>query len=141
VALIWFLAAAGLAIAEIFTGTFVLLMLAAGALAAALAGGLGAPIYVQTVVFAVVSTLALVAVRPVLRRHLHRGSTLLPMGVAAIEGSTGVVLEEVDAEHGLVKIDGETWRARAYDVNQVIQVGERVRIIQIEGATALVWRG
>jgi membrane protein implicated in regulation of membrane protease activity len=140
VAIIWLLAAVGLAIAEIFTGTFVLLMFSAGAFAAALAAGLDAPVFAQAVIFAVVSALALVGLRPVLRRHLHLGGAQTPMGVEAIEGSTGLVLEDVDAERGLVKIEGETWRARAYDATQVIPAGERVRIIQIKGATALVWR-
>lgn len=131
-----------LAIAELFTTTLVLIMLAAGAFAAAAAAALGAPIAVQAVVFAVVSALSLVAVRPVIRQHqrpaIETGDT--PFGVEAIEGSAGLVLEDVDADHGLVKIDGELWTARAYDATQVIPKGERVRVVEVKGATAMVWR-
>ena len=62
------------------------------------------------------------------------------MGLEAIEGSTGVVLEEIDESHGLIKIEGELWRARPYDATQVIPAGEHVRVVEIKGATAMVWR-
>ena len=134
--------AAVLAVAELFTLTFVLLMLGGGALAAALAAALGASLPVQALVFALVSLLALGVARPVMQRH-RRAETdpaHTPFGLAAIEGSTGLVLEPVTAETGLVKIDGEMWTARAYDATQVIEAGQRVRVIEVKGATAMVWR-
>ena len=122
--------------------TFVLVMFAAGAFAAAIAAALGAGLPIQAAVFAVVSTASLAAVRPVIRKHrqsaLEGGGE--SFGVEAIEGSSGLVLEQVDLDHGLVKIDGELWTARVYDATQVIDPGERVRVIQVKGATALVWR-
>jgi membrane protein implicated in regulation of membrane protease activity len=139
-AIVWLLVAIGLVIAEVFTTTFVLLMFAVGALAAAGAGALGAPVYLQGIVFALVSAAALFGLRPVLRRHLHLGGAHVPMGVEAIEGSTGVVLEAVDADHGVIKIEGETWLARPYDATETYAVGDRVRVVEIKGATALVWR-
>jgi membrane protein implicated in regulation of membrane protease activity len=137
---LWVLVAILAVVAEVFTSTFVLLMFGIGALAAAGAAGLGAPLWAQVLVFGGVSGLALFGIRPLLRRHLHLGGANTPMGVEAIEGSTGLVLEQVDADQGLIKIDGETWRAKAYDATQVIPAGERVRVIEIKGATALVWR-
>lgn len=139
-AVIWLLIAVGLAIAEVFTGTFVLLMLAAGALAASLTGALGGELWAQAGAFALVSALALVVVRPAIRRHLVQGGSPTPMGIEAIEGAPGVVVELVDADRGMVKIEGELWSARAYDGHQVIEPGERVRVVEIKGATALVWR-
>ncbi len=136
----WVIAGAALAIAEIFTGTFVLLMFAAGTLAAAGAAGLGAPYAVQGIVFAVVSLLALAGVRPSITRHLHRAAEHADMGLDAIEGSEGLVLERVDSDRGLVKIGGEMWSARSYDATQVFEPGTRVRVIEVKGATALVWR-
>ncbi len=138
--ILWLLLAIGLVVAEVFTTTFVLLMFAVGALAAAGVAALDGPVYLQGIVFAAVSVLALFGLRPVLRQHLHLGGARVPMGVEAIEGSTGVVMEAVDAEHGVIKIEGETWLARAYDVTQSYAVGERVRVVEIKGATALVWR-
>lgn len=131
-----------LAVAEMFTFTFVMIMLSSGAFAAAIAAALGAGVPIQVAVFAAVSTLALGAVRPVIRRHRQAAMTgdETPMGVAAIEGSTGLVLERVDTDHGMVKIEGELWTARAYDATQVLEPGERVQVIEVRGATAMVWR-
>jgi membrane protein implicated in regulation of membrane protease activity len=139
---VWIVLGVILAVAEMFTATLVLIMLAAGAFAAAIAAGLGAPVPLQAVVFAVVSGLSLAAVRPVIRQHrrpaIETGGT--PFGVEAIEGAAGLVLEDVDTDHGLVKIDGELWTARAYDATDVIPKGERVRVVEVKGATAMVWR-
>ncbi|GAA4168113.1 NfeD family protein [Phytohabitans flavus] len=141
-AVLWIVLGVLLGVAEMFTFTFVLTMLSAGAFAAAIAAALGAGVPVQAAVFVIVSTLSLVAVRPVIRRHrlarLEADET--PMGVEAISGSTGLVLEKVDMDHGLVKIDGELWTARSYDATQVLEPGERVRVIEVKGATAMVWR-
>jgi len=136
----WLIAGVLLAVAELFTGTFVLLMFATGALAATGAAALGAHLAVQVLVFALVSSLGLVAVRPAIRNRLHAGADPAQMGLEAIEGSEGVVLEQVDVDRGLVKVGGEMWSARSYDARQVIPPGERVRVIEVKGATALVWR-
>ena len=36
-------------------------------------------------------------------------------------------------------MDGEEWSSRAYDESQVIPVGAKVDVMQIDGATALVY--
>lgn len=137
----WLIAGIALAVAEAFTGTLVLLMLAAGALVAALTAGVGAPPVVQGIVFGAVSGLALVGIRPALRRHFEQApESATRMGVEAIEGANGLVVEKVDADRGLIKIEGELWSARAFDSTQVIEPGERVQVIAIKGATAMVWR-
>ena len=137
---LWLVAGIALVVAEVMTVAFGFVMFAAGAFAAAAVAALGANFAWQAAVFVLVSTFALVLVRPGLLRYMHRNSDKTPMGVDTIEGSTALVLETIDAEHGLVKIDGEMWSARAYDVQQVIDAGERVRVIRVEGATVMVWR-
>ncbi|WP_089013566.1 NfeD family protein [Micromonospora inositola] len=140
-AVVWIVLGVVLAVAEIFTTTLFLIMFAAGAFAAAGAAALGAPVALQALVFAVVSALSVAVVRPVIWRHAQSAleSGDQPFGVEAIEGSTALVLERVDAEHGMVKIDGELWSARSYDVTQRFEPGERVQVIKVRGATALVW--
>ncbi|TDC53195.1 NfeD family protein [Micromonospora sp. KC207] len=140
-AVFWVVLGVVLAVAEIFTTTLVLIMFAVGAFAAAGAAALGAPPAVQAVVFAVVSALTVAVARPAIRRHGRPASDSggQAFGVEAIEGSTALVLERVDAEHGLVKIDGELWSARSYDATQSFVPGRRVRVIKVQGATALVW--
>jgi membrane protein implicated in regulation of membrane protease activity len=129
-----------LGIAEVFTTTFVLVMFSAGAFAAAAAAALGLPLWVQVIAFGVVSAAALALVRPAIRRHLQSDEDGASMGLAAIEGSAGLVLERIDMNHGLIKIEGEMWTARPYDATEVFEPGERVRVIETKGTTALVWR-
>ncbi|HEY0487112.1 MAG TPA: NfeD family protein [Mycobacteriales bacterium] len=136
---IWLLFGVGLAVAELLSLDLVLIMLASGALAAAVVAGLGAQVLVQALVFAVVSALTLLVVRPVARRHLVGGSPIAT-GVAALAGRDALVLERVDAHSGLVKINGEQWTARPFADDQVLAPGETVEVITIQGATALVWR-
>jgi membrane protein implicated in regulation of membrane protease activity len=137
--MLWIVLGVALAVAEIFTVSFFLIMFAAGAFAAAGAAALGAPVAFQAVVFTVVSLIAVLGMRPALRRYFGR-DTDEPTPVAEIAGSEALVLERVDADHGVVKIDGEFWQARALDAAQVIEPGERVRVIEIKGVTAMVWR-
>ena len=136
----WLVAGVLLAIAELFTGTFVLLMVAAGAFAATAAAALGAPVAVQILVFAAAAGLGLLGVRPALRRRMDDGAAEPETFLTGIEGAECEVLEQVDLNHGLVRVGGEMWSARAYDATQVIEPGERVHVIEVKGATALVWR-
>ena len=141
-AVFWIVLGVVLAVAEIFTTTLFLIMFGVGAFAAAGAAALGAPVALQAVVFAVVSALSVAVVRPVVRRHarpaLETGEQ--PFGVEALEGATAVVLEPVDADRGMIKIDGELWTARSYDATRSYAEGERVQVIKVRGATALVWQ-
>jgi membrane protein implicated in regulation of membrane protease activity len=138
--IVWLVLGVALVVAEVVTTTFVLLMFAIGAFAAAGAAALGANEPVQAIVFAVVSALSFVAVRPMLRRYMRRDERDTQMGVEAIEGSMALVMESVDNDSGMIKIDGELWRARPYDATQTFEKGERVRVIEIKGATAMVWK-
>jgi membrane protein implicated in regulation of membrane protease activity len=140
-AVVWIVLGVALAIAEMFTATLLLIMFAVGAFAAAAAAALGAGIGVQALVFAATSALTVFAIRPVIKKHTAIGNTAeTPMGVEAMQGAWALVLERVDDDGGVVKIDGETWRARSFDATQVLQPGERVRVIDVKGATAMVWR-
>jgi membrane protein implicated in regulation of membrane protease activity len=137
----WLVLGVGLAIAELFTGTFVLVMISVGAFAATAVALLGAPVAVQMLAFAAASAAGLLGARPSIQRRLHRGDHAPEVGgLAAIEGAECEVLELVDLHRGLVRIGGEMWTARSYDATQVFQPGERVRVIEVKGATALVWR-
>nr|BFE75039.1 hypothetical protein GCM10020092_083400 [Actinoplanes digitatis] len=106
------------------------------------AAALGAPLLLQTIVFALVSGLSVAALRPIIMRHQRSAaeSGETPFGIEAIEGSQATVLEEVTADHGLVKIDGELWTARSFDGAETYAPGDRVRVIKVKGATAIVWR-
>ncbi|GEL16713.1 NfeD family protein [Pseudonocardia asaccharolytica] len=139
-AVIWLIAGIVLVAAEVLSGEFVLLMLGGGALIAALASVLGAGPVAGAIVFGGASVLLLFAVRPGLRRRLNRAIDNTAMHSDALLGREAVVVERVQGDHGggRIKIDGDIWSARAYDHQQVIEPGARVRIVTITGATAMV---
>ena len=135
--LLWLVLAGVLAVAEFFTLTLALGLLAGAALVASVAAGLGASVPIQVLAFAVTGGVGLVAVRPVARRHL----TVPPGsrdGSDALVGRSALVTREISAAGGLVDLSGETWSARPYDEDLVIPPGVRVDVLQIDGATALV---
>jgi membrane protein implicated in regulation of membrane protease activity len=119
------------------TVTLVFLMLAAGAAAGALAAGLGGGVVVQFAAFGVVSVASLGALRPIAYRRLHSGPEHRN-GVEALVGREALVTQRVDGHDGRVRIGGEVWSARSYDGHSEFEVGTRVDVAQIEGATALV---
>jgi membrane protein implicated in regulation of membrane protease activity len=134
---IWLIAAGVLAVAEAASLTLVLIMFAGGAAAAAITAAVGGPVLIQFVV-AIAATLVLLGgVRPVVRKHLMPGSGTVT-GSDALVGQTAVVLRQVDAHDGRVRLNGAEWSARAYDETQVLSAGTVVRVMKISGATALV---
>jgi membrane protein implicated in regulation of membrane protease activity len=134
---IWLIVAAALVGVEVFSLTFLFGPLAVAALLAALMAAIGLGAVVQLIVFAGVAVASLAALRPIALSHVR---TAIPArtGTAALVGQSALVLERVDANAGQVKLAGEVWSARSYDGNQSFEPGERVSVLEIQGATALV---
>jgi|SRR4051812_3937259 membrane protein implicated in regulation of membrane protease activity len=133
----WTIAAAALAVGEIFTMGFFLGPIALAASVAAVVAAIGGGIELQFAVFVACSLASLAVLRPVALRHM-RTPGALRTGTAALIGQRALVLERVDTDHGQVKIGGEVWTARPYDESAVFEPGTRVDVMKIEGATALV---
>jgi membrane protein implicated in regulation of membrane protease activity len=134
---IWMVAAAILIGGEMLTLSLFLGPLSLAAVLAALVALGGGSVELQVAAFVAGSVASLAIVRPIARRHL-RTPPHIRTGAAALIGRSATVLERVDAEHGMVKIGGEVWTARAYDEDHVIEAGKRVEVLKIDGATALV---
>jgi membrane protein implicated in regulation of membrane protease activity len=128
-----------LAVAEVLSLDLVLIMCAGAAGVAALGAGLGAPVAAQLAMFAAGAFGLLFVARPAARRHLERSTPDTLMGIEGLIGRKALVLRTVDRDNGLVKLHGEEWTARAYDPTQVLEVGQTVNVMEIKGATALVW--
>src|SRR5215469_1356597 len=136
--IVWLIVAAVLGVAELLTTTFALGIIAVAALVAAGVGALGLVLPIQLAAFVVASGAGLGFVLPIARRHV-RQPPLLRTGAAALVGRPAQVLEEVTGYAGRVRIGGEVWSARSYDETLVIPAGRTVDVMQIEGATALVY--
>jgi membrane protein implicated in regulation of membrane protease activity len=136
--IVWLIVAAVLGVAELMTTTFALGIIAVGAIVAAGVGALGLPLPFQLLAFVAASGAGLGFVLPVARRHIKQPPPLRT-GSAALVGRSASVLEEVNMHGGRVRIGGEIWSARPYDETLVIPPGRMVDVMQIEGATALVY--
>ncbi len=137
---IWLIAACVLGVGEMHQGGFYLAPFAVGAGLAAIAGLVGLGGLVSAIVFLAASALVFTTLRPVAQRH-RRLPPSIRTGAAALVGRPATVLERIANDEGVgcVKIDGgEVWTARSYDEDEVIPAGERVEVVEIRGATALV---
>jgi membrane protein implicated in regulation of membrane protease activity len=136
--LLWLIAAGLFAGGEMASLDLVLLMFAGGALggmAVALAGlGVG----LQLLAFLVVSAGLLVLIRPIAKRHLVDRTPEQIDGVAALVGRTAVVSQRVDNSAGRVRMGHDEWTARTQLDGEAFEVGDEVRIVQIEGPVAYV---
>jgi membrane protein implicated in regulation of membrane protease activity len=137
--IVWLIVAAVLGVAELLTTTLAFGLIAVAALVAAVVGAFHLSFALQLVAFAVAAGAGLVFVRPIALRHIKQ-PPVLRTGTAALVGRTAVVLEEVTDHSGRIRIDGEEWSSRSYvDDSPAIPVGAKVDVMQIKGATALVY--
>ena len=127
---IWLIVAIVLIIFEICSATFGAICFAIGAGFSALAAGLGANLTWQIVIFAVVSLLTFIFLRPFMMKFLDRKSKDVKTNADALIGKTAVVSETVNpsANQGRVAIDGDDWKAVSTD-GSIIEKGEKVTIV------------
>jgi membrane protein implicated in regulation of membrane protease activity len=137
---IWLVAAGLLGVGEMHQGGFYLAPFALGAGIAAGVSLLGVSAPLAIVVFVLASAIVFGSLRPIARRHRELPPSIRT-GAAALIGRPAIVLERIANDEGVgcVKIDGgEVWTARSFDENEVINAGDRVEVVEIRGATALV---
>jgi membrane protein implicated in regulation of membrane protease activity len=136
--IVWLIVAAVLGVAELLTTTLAFGLIAIAAVVAAAAGAFHLAIPLQLLAFVVAAGAGLGFVRPIALKHIKQPPPLRT-GTAALVGRAAIVLEEVTGHGGRVRIGGEEWSSRAYDESLVIPVGTKVDVMQIDGATALVY--
>ena len=138
--IIWLVVACLFGLGELHTGGFYLLPFALGAALATVVALLGVGTLLSGVVFVAASGIVVLTLRPVARRH-RRLPPSIRTGAAALVGRRATVLERIANDEGVgcVRIEGgEVWTARSYDDSEVIEAGDRVEVVEIRGATALV---
>lgn len=134
----WLIAAGILGILEAVAPVLVFGMLAVAALAGLVVALLGLPFGWQLLAFALAAIATLGIVRPVVRRAT-RPRGFERTGLSKLVGQDALVVERVDAHDGRVKLRGQIWSARSYDPTLVLEPGCTVQVIEIDGATALVY--
>ena len=135
--IIWLVLMVIFLVAEALTVSMVSLWFAAGAVVALLLSLLHLQVWVQVVLFFVVSGVLLACLRPMVRRHV--APKIVPTNVDAIVGTRGIVTAEIDnvCAAGQVKVNGMEWSARS-TTGEIIPEGTLIRVERIEGVKAFV---
>lgn len=131
--LYWVIAALLLFIVELFTTGLAVICLSIGALGGAIAAAADGSIEIQLLTFAIVSLIAIVGVRPVLKRLFYKGGEKIHTNASAMIGKHGVVCQNVDGddETGRVMIEGVDWRAVSED-GTTLPKGTKVVVTAID---------
>ena len=133
----WLAALVVFAAVEAATVNLVSIWFAGGALAALITAGLGAPVWLQVVLFLVVSGVLLALVAPWARKasRVHP----VPTNADRHIGRTALVTEEINnlRETGAIRMDGVIWTARS-ESGQVIPEGTTITVRRIAGVKAFV---
>lgn len=139
-AIAWLVLALILGGAEMLTGAFFALFLAAGALFAAIAAAFGLPVFAEVTTFAIVSVLGVIVARPPLMAYLTaRSSPQLLSGAQAMLGEAGQVVERIGGRGrpGHVRVAGESWPALPAD-GRPIEPGTQVVVVGLRRTRVVV---
>ena len=127
------------AVLEASTVSLVSIWFMGGALTALIAALCGAEIWLQIILFFVVSIALLLCLRPLSKKLLKKRK--VATNADSNIGKTAVVTETIDNLRGTgaVKISGVEWSARSVD-DSVLEKDAVVRILRIEGVKVCVER-
>ncbi|MDO4259410.1 MAG: NfeD family protein [Actinomycetaceae bacterium] len=133
----WLLIAVALVIIEVLSADLIFIMFAGGAVSATIVSLLDGPFILQVLVFAIVSVILLLFVRPVGKKLLARHTPNIRTNAQGLIGMQAVVRERVTAMDGRILLDGQVWSARS-ETEMELPQGTRVAVVEIDGATAVV---
>ncbi|MCR8669717.1 NfeD family protein [Agrococcus sp. HG114] len=139
--IVWLVVALICFIVEMVTLEFTFLMIGMASVAGLVSSITGLPVWAQVLIAAGAALLLLFLVRPKLLQRLHESGEVNLQGVDALIGMAGEVTRTFERGAGEVTLaNGDVWTARLSPAVQPRDpdVGERIVVTAIEGATALV---
>ena len=135
--ILWMILAVAFLVIEFGTVTLVSIWFVGGALAAMIASLLGAALWLQVLLFGLVSLLLLLLLRPFLRKYVNPMKT--STNVDALVGAEALVTEPINnlTGTGAIKVSGVVWTARSAN-GAPIPEGTVVTVQRVEGVKAMV---
>lgn len=123
---------------EVLTLGLTTIWFAAGALVAIFAALLYAPIFVQVILFLLVSLTLLFFTRPIAVKYFNRDR--VKTNVESMVGRQAIVIGEIDNVQatGQVTVSGQEWSARSWDDKVRIPAGAVVVVVAISGVKLIV---
>lgn len=137
-ALYWLIGLAVLLVIEILTLGLTTIWFAGGALVAFIATLIGAPLWLQLLLFVTVSFVLLIFTRPVAMKKLNKNR--VKTNYEGLIGKVVKVTEKVDNENltGVAVVNGQEWSARSSEDGVTFLPGTKVQIVNIEGVRLIV---
>lgn len=137
ISIVWLVVLAILLVIEFLTLGLTTVWFAGGALIAFLVSLAGGPLWLQILLFLVISVVLLLFTRPLAVKYLNKN--VQKTNVDSIPGQKGIVTVTIDnlKAEGQVTIRGMEWSARAKDDN-IIEKGKVVRVLSVEGVKLIV---
>lgn len=111
---------------------------AGGALIAVIAAAFSFPIWLQGLIFLVVSLLLMVFTRPVAVKYFNKDR--VRTNVESMVGRQAIVISEIDNLQGIgqVTVGGQEWSARSEDDKVRMEAGTVVDIVAVSGVKLIV---
>ena len=136
--IIWILIAIALGVVESLTSSLVSIWGAVAAIICAFIAAFGVSYKIIVLIFVLITLVLLWVTRPLAKKILN--DKVVATNADRIIGSEGQVIKKISANaSGQVDIRGQIWTAYEKNASEV-EVGEKVRIISIEGVKAIVER-
>ena len=138
---VWLVVALVCFIIEMVTLEFTFLMIGLASTVGLVSSITGLPWWVQILIAAAAALLLLFLVRPKLLERLQESGEVNKQGIEALLGMAGEVTRSFERGAGEVTLaNGDVWTARLSPAVQPRDpdVGERILVTAIEGATAIV---
>lgn len=125
-----------LAIIEMLSLDLYFIMLGVGALGGVAVALLNGPMWLQVLVFCLISLLMIFLVRPIAVKHLRKSPEGFRTNIERLIGADALILEPTSRMSGSAKIRGEIWTARADGNVPSMNPGTYAVVSRIDGATA-----
>lgn len=111
---------------------------AGGALAALIVAVFSLPVWLQILIFFVVSLLLLVFTRPIAVKYFNKDR--VRTNVESMVGRQAIVISEIDNLQGIgqVTVGGQEWSARSEDDKVNMAVGTVVVVVAVSGVKLIV---
>ena len=135
-AIVWAVFIVITAIIELQTSDLVTIWFTIGAVGALIAALFKLPIWLQLVIFLAISTVCLIATRPIAKKLQQK--EVIRTNSDKVIGKVALVTKQIsEDEIGEVKIEGREWRAINND-GITFEVGEKVMVEAISGTKLIV---
>lgn len=136
--IIWLVLLIVAIVAEVLTMGLTTIWFAGGALVAIFAAILNAPVWLQVVLFLVVSLVLLIFTRPVAVKYFNKDR--IKTNAESLVGRQAIVTAEIDNLQGIgqVTVGSQEWSARSCDNGVRIPVGAVVDVVAISGVKLMV---